>query len=195
MASTTSRPTSGDLRTRAGTPARELPAGQAGGAADVTVAEEPSTAEEIGGILLGSVLMSVWLVYGPLFAIGGGVYEAHLHSAFKSASAQVLMVLPQPEEVVRKALGPGDVRFELPKAGTTVLAYNPKSDRRCTSAFVKGRPCGCTESTRGSMSLLSERWASRRRRPSSGSEFRRRTETGGLTEPHLLRTAGALLRK
>jgi hypothetical protein len=121
------------------TPARELPAGQAGGAADVTVAEEPSTAQEIGGMLLGSVLMSVWLVYGPLFAIGGGVYEAHLNSAFKSASEQVLMVLPQPEEVLRKALGPGDVRFELPRAGTTVLGYNPKSDRSLYVGIREGQ--------------------------------------------------------
>jgi hypothetical protein len=111
------------------TPARELPAAQAEEAAEVTVAEEPSAAQEIGGMLLGSVLMTAWLVYGPLFAIGDGAYEAHLHSAFNSASEQVLIALPQPEEVVHKALGSADVRFELPKAGTIVLAYNPKSAR------------------------------------------------------------------
>jgi hypothetical protein len=48
-------------------------------------------------MLVGSVLMSVWLVYGPLFAIGGGAYEAYVYSAFKTASGQVLMALPQPE--------------------------------------------------------------------------------------------------
>ena len=111
------------------TPARKLPGAQAGEAAEVAVAEEPSTAQEIGGMLLGSVLMTVWLMYGPLFAIGEGAHEAYLHSAFTSASGQVLIALPKPEHVVHEALGSADVRFELPKAGMIVLAYNPKSAR------------------------------------------------------------------
>ena len=121
------------------TPLRELPSGHADETAVVTVAEEPSTAEQVGGMLVGSVLMTAWLVYGPVFAIGDGAYEAYVHSAFKSASGHVLMALPQPEDVVRKALGPADVRFELPKAGTVVLAYNPKSSRSLYVGIREGQ--------------------------------------------------------
>jgi hypothetical protein len=91
----------------------QAPAAQAAEAAEVTVTEDSSLAQQIGWGLLGSVLLSVWLVYGPLFAIGEGAYEAHLNSAFKSASEQVLIALPLPEEVVHKAVGSGSTRGSM----------------------------------------------------------------------------------
>ena len=111
------------------TPARELPAGMAPESPKIKVSEEPSIAEQIGMGLLGSVALSVWLVYGPVFIIAGAAEEAYLNSASASASDRVLMGLPQPEEVVLKVLGAADARFELPKSGAVVLAYRPKSKR------------------------------------------------------------------
>lgn len=111
------------------TPVRELPGNQPNEPAEPEVRKDPSTAKEIGGMLVGSMLMTAFLLYGPLFALGGGAYEAALHSELKSESQRILTAVAQPEELVRETLGEPDVRFELPNASTVVLGYDPKADR------------------------------------------------------------------
>lgn len=134
----------------ASTPPRPLPAlaaaedvqpvGQsAGGKTEDFFEDHP-----VAGTLAGAVVMSVWLVYGPLLWIPGLLVEAAMDSpagpSVEPARARVREFgLSVTADDVVEQFGRPQVTFELPRADTTVVGYGVDQSRSIYIGFADGR--------------------------------------------------------
>jgi hypothetical protein len=124
------------------TPARSLPLNGAGQPEPSPPMEPQRSLDELFGQehpiangLAFSVLMSLWLVYGPLFAVAGALEDAAAVSAPPSpvpdpqAESSMRLQLDMTRERLTQLLGRPAIEFQLPRSGTTVLGYDLRSSR------------------------------------------------------------------